>query len=124
MDTNSPSPELVELIFQKLFGNAPDSDALHDALLGYTGNEPDRVRLAILKLSRGDGSQLRHYCEAAALDYRDVLAWAESPGQMSTHTSRFNTSQEAQKEMLTKDRAQYQEWIDSVIAETDPDADD
>jgi len=123
MDTHSPSPELVERIFQRLFGDAADSDALHDALLGYTGNDPDRVRLAILKLSRGDGSQLRHYCEAATLDYRDVLGWAESPGQMSEHTTRFDTSQEKHKEMLAMDRAQYQQWIHSVIADPDPDPD-
>lgn len=40
-------------------------------------NEPQRVRLAILKLSAGDKSELLKMLELAKIDYRDVLLSAE-----------------------------------------------
>jgi len=39
--------------------------------------EPERVRLAILKLSGGDEAEVRRLVEAARQDYRDVLWWAD-----------------------------------------------
>lgn len=38
-----------------------------------------RVRLAIIKLSKGTLGELLLMTEAAKLDYRDVLMWAEYP---------------------------------------------
>jgi len=32
--------------------------------------------MAILKLSEGDLTKLRHYIDAAQQDYRDVIYWA------------------------------------------------
>jgi len=38
-----------------------------------------RVQLAILKLSAGDPDKLLVYVVAARTDWRDVLAWSDSP---------------------------------------------
>lgn len=40
-----------------------------------------RVQLAILALSQGDDGKLLHYVDAALVDFRDVLSWAEDDGQ-------------------------------------------
>lgn len=47
-------------------------------LLGsYSGPEPDRVYWDILELSKGSFEKVKHYVEAARVDYRDILYWAE-----------------------------------------------
>lgn len=43
--------------------------------------EPERVRLAILKLSEGDPDRLCHFVDSAKADYRDVLYWTEHDGE-------------------------------------------
>lgn len=40
-------------------------------------NEGVRVKLAILKLSKGDLLKVSEYVDTAIKDYRDVLFWAE-----------------------------------------------
>jgi hypothetical protein len=46
-------------------------------LAGYRVNERERVQLAMLALAFGDAVELRAMVEAAQMDYRDVLLWAE-----------------------------------------------
>ncbi len=57
-------------------------------LATYTGNEPERVRLAILVLADGDPRAVTDMVSAAQLDYRDVLYWAEYPEESSTGRTR------------------------------------
>ena len=40
--------------------------------------EPERVRLAIIRLAAGDREKLPQLLNAAKVDYRDVLAWADA----------------------------------------------
>ncbi|MBY0277963.1 hypothetical protein K2Z84_21735 [Candidatus Binatia bacterium] len=40
--------------------------------------EPERVRLAIVRLAAGDREMLQKLLYAARYDYRDVLAWADA----------------------------------------------
>ena len=54
------------------------------AVLNEYGREPyerkrERVQRAILMLAAGDVDQLLSYTQAAKVDYRDVLWWAEYP---------------------------------------------
>ncbi|MEW5735986.1 MAG: hypothetical protein AB1921_14110 [Thermodesulfobacteriota bacterium] len=44
--------------------------------------EPERVRLAIVKLSKGSLERLLYLLETAKKDYRDVLCWIET-GELS-----------------------------------------
>lgn len=60
-----------------------DSDSAKAILMTY-GEEPwhpevDRVRRAILKLSKGDLRELQVCTDMARRDYRDVLMYAEYP---------------------------------------------
>lgn len=115
MNSNHPPSStrkaLVVHIFRKEFGTDPEADDLFVLLQTYKGAEPARVHLAILKLSGGDPEKLQHNIEAAKIDYRDVLAWAEYPEQMNTGASSFNSSSEVIAAIRTRDRDQYQAWL-------------
>ena len=67
-----------------------------------------RVRLAVLKLAAGDIAKLREWLSVARIDFRDVLAPAESPGY------RFGArdlSREEQQRIIDSDWKQYQAWL-------------
>lgn len=49
--------------------------------------EPERVQLAILKLSEGNEERLREFVAVAKRDYRDVLLWAEYPEESKLDTA-------------------------------------
>jgi hypothetical protein len=105
--------EHLELKLDQLF---PDDDrrVIAAAELGRYGigdhePEPERVRLAILKLAGNDLERIRSNVRAAKGDYRDVLAWAEYPGQMKANNWRLP---EAERERLAEaDLAQYLTWL-------------
>jgi hypothetical protein len=48
--------------------------------------ERERVQLGILKLSEGNEEKLREFVAVAKRDYRDVLFWAEYPGEAKLDT--------------------------------------
>ena len=81
----NPEREDVLAMVRRLFPEAEVS-AVMVILDRYGADlaEPERARvqLAILKLSEGQTSRLRHYLEAAKRDYRDVLHWVENPAQL------------------------------------------
>jgi len=66
---------------QRIFGQQA-GEAL-SVLAGYGQRdhhrEIERVRVAVLKLSKGALERLRYFVDAADKDYRDVLWWAEEP---------------------------------------------
>jgi len=77
--------------------------------------EPDRVRLAILKLSSGRFERLAEMVVAAKADYRDVLMWAEYPAEgLALWAVRPDLSADERAELgklRADDREQYQEWL-------------
>jgi hypothetical protein len=78
--------------------------------------EPDRVRLAILKLSDGIEDKLLAMVAAAKQDYRDVLMWAEYPEQGSMPPTPLQRKlTEAERTHLRwvrrRDREQYEAWL-------------
>ena len=107
----SDSEGQVKKVFNNLFGSDPKSDELIALVQTYKGAERERIQLAILKLSGGDPSKLRHNLEAAKIDYRDVLAWAEYPEQMETGASAFNSAPAVIEGIRKRDKDQYQEWL-------------
>ena len=76
--------------------------------------EIERVRMAIVKLSGGVLSELLRLTDAAKLDYRDVIMWAEYPEEAKARSSSApNTSEEQQRELeaiRARDRAQLEAW--------------
>lgn len=71
-------------------------------------NEIDRVRIAILKLAHGDIIELQKITDAACVDYRDILAWAEYPNDMKSFDFK-----DTEKQRLTRaeDKRQFSEWL-------------
>jgi hypothetical protein len=82
------------------------------ALDEYCGPERERVQLATLKLSEGRLDRLRHYVEAAIQDYRDVLAWAEYPREISIAASEsLKMGTEEIAALRDQDRREYLAWL-------------
>src|SRR6266480_2709793 len=60
----------------KEFGDANQA-IVADLLRSYYGREQERVCWNILELSKENLDSVRQYVEAARIDYRDILYWAE-----------------------------------------------
>ena len=65
---------------------APDEQTVARGMLAAYGGaehqrEVERVRRALLALSRGKLAYLGHYLAVAQHDYREVLYWADHPEQ-------------------------------------------
>ncbi len=75
-------------------------------------NEPSpRVRLAILKIAKGDIDRLREATQMAISDYRDVLSAAEYPRYMR-EVGFSNLSSRMAQAIIDADWKQYCEWLD------------
>src|SRR5947208_1079257 len=67
----------------------PDKGARDDVLTAlerYRGPERERIRRAILALAGGNAKKVTSLVAAAAIDYRDILYWAEYPEDSGTAT--------------------------------------
>ncbi len=72
--------------------------------------EPDRVRLAILKLAGGDFSRLEAETQGAKSDYRDTLLAAEYP---LCAKKMFHAWSDAERqEVYARDWEQYRKWLE------------
>jgi len=95
-----------------LFQNEKERAKVREILESYGEEkfqqEPDRVRLAVLKLSGTDISEIENWTKRAKEDYRDILAWAEYPRQ-SKHWSMPDGSKK--KELIEADKQEYVQWL-------------
>jgi hypothetical protein len=87
------------------------------AILDEYGTEPhererERVQIAVLKLSGENMDHLHEHVAMAKRDYRDVLAYAEFPEEMSKSTWKIG-DQEAVNNVRIRDRQQYMNWLES-----------
>jgi hypothetical protein len=108
-----PTRALVIAKIRQVFPEREAADVL--TLLDRYGaedhhREKERVQLAILKLcDEATSPDLGAYVETACADFRDVLAWAESPN-LFRETSRKDP--EEREKLIALDRAQYLAWLD------------
>lgn len=72
------------------------------------GHEGERVALGCLKLADGDLTRLGRCVKGALEDYRDILAWAESPRQMRQGA---NAPAAEQARARWEDAEEYARWI-------------
>ena len=70
-----------------------------------------RVRLAVLKLARGDLQALRCEIDVAKIDYRDVLAYAEYPEYMQKASPSGGLAKIERERIIRADWTQYQSWL-------------
>lgn len=113
--SDKDSRETVIAKIRRIFPRRDPEDVL--ALLDEYGADPteperDRVHLAILKICQEQGgSGLERLIRKAKIDYRDMLAWAEYPGQMSAGWE--STSPPERTRIIGEDRRQYEEWLNT-----------
>ena len=96
-----------------LFPDTHERQEVEQALARYGADSSEwdvvRVRLAVLKLAGADVKALHSLVDAAKEDYRDVLAWAESPSWMRPD---FWDLPRAEKNALAqRDRDHYKDWL-------------
>ncbi len=115
--TTQPTPSVtaddVQRIIRRDFGDARTAEV--QALLSRYGTkdwqrEPARVHLAILKLAKGDLSQLKLHTETACSDYRDVL----SPAEYRRYSAlAWSTPKDpkAEQQAMREDWEEYQSWL-------------
>ena len=103
------------ILKRKLISLFPEADIRQSVLsmlesYGADENdrEPDRVRVAILKLSAGDAKKLQAYLDTAKIDYRDVLAMAEFPRQLNSTSFIYDDKKQI---LIDKDLADYKSWL-------------
>ena len=73
--------------------------------------EPERVRVAALKLASGNIERLRREVEAAKCDYRDVLVAAEYPDYFKLVPGPGEIPEEEEQRIIDADWKQYQDWF-------------
>jgi hypothetical protein len=103
---------MTELLSRKIdscFGS-PTDQADAQAILSRIPNSSERVGLAVLKLAGGSIERLRHFVDAAVADFRDVIAWAESPRESDLSPS---CDQAARARAQAEDKNSYQAWLDA-----------
>lgn len=104
-----------EILSQKLavmFPNDKHKDQARKILSEYgtepSEPEPDRVRLAILKLAGANIDCLKETTTGAKRDFRDILAWAEYPNQT---IARSLPDGHKKEKLIQIDLKQYEDWL-------------
>jgi hypothetical protein len=124
--TGEPEPvELTELAHRKvrqLFSDEDQSEAIfllekqcgrglpfHERAVPQ---DLERVRLAVLKLSDGNLSELRKQIDVARTDWRDVLCVAEQPEAFKMSLVDYaKLVSDRRAEIDARDRQQYDSWL-------------
>lgn len=108
-------PKLLEFKSRKMF---PDANTRMQALrilerYGMTQDEPDpeRVRLAILKLSGVDLQEMERTTTGAKEDFEDIVLWAECPAQTRCALANRKSSAIELNKLQEQDRREYDEWL-------------
>lgn len=106
---SAPPRHRLDEKLARLFASDVDREAARATLAQVLGStEGERVALACLKLAGCDPAALKSCVNAALTDYRDVLAWAESPRQMRQGPA---APEEAQATARRQDADEYAAWL-------------
>ena len=110
--TPQVSEEDIERIVNRDFADS-ERETVFSILEEYGSDEwnrePERVRLAALKLSNGKIALLRRAIESAKNDYRDTIAPAEYPNYLKLGVGEL--SENETQRIIEADWEQYQEWL-------------
>lgn len=105
----------IEAMWQNLAARDQVLAELHRYGQETYEREPERVRLAILKLCEARLDRVVELVAAAKRDYRDILMWAEYPAEgQALWAGRSDLSDEERRqleELRQGDRRQYRDWL-------------
>jgi hypothetical protein len=107
--------EIVETKVDSLFTKDERDDVLQllDSDLPE-GCGLERLQLAILKLSDGNLTSLRHYIAIARANYTDVIGPVEYPGALKIGLEQFVRLSNPEQEAITRrDLHRYLRWLKS-----------
>lgn len=108
---------IYALALSKMFSDQTSQDEAQTILSQYGKEsyhqEPDRIKVAILKLCENNPENLTSLTAQACADFRDILAWAEYP-ESSKRWSLKAKNPEKYHKILEKDRQQYLMWVKSL----------
>lgn len=76
-----------------------------------TETQTQRVRLAILRLCKGNADTLRELVVGANEDFQDIIALAETPNMMKAEMENRKLNLIESKKAEEKDWEQYHSWI-------------
>ena len=110
-------PRLLRQALDRLFPSAADRAVARRLLEQYgvapNEQEIERVRIAILKLSGGDMSELAEHVAAAKDEYEDTLWWAETPRHAQLAMANRRLSASEAEAVAEEDRKQYEHWLET-----------
>lgn len=106
--------ELLKSKLVKIFPSKTDRAKVCEVLGAYGSEkheqEPHRVRLAILKLSGTELSEIEKWTKHAKEDFGDILSWAEYPRQ----SKKWSTPDGPKKQKLIEaDKQEYEQWLNT-----------
>mgnify|MGYP003611031438 CR=1 FL=1 len=104
-------PRVVELAFR----NGGEREALLAMFAAYSGPEPGRVKLGVLKAANCQVERVRALLSVAKSDWRELLCEAEYP-LSSRKWSLKDKAPEKYDALLAKEQAHYEQWLKSVLA--------
>ena len=107
---------LIRQVLDRLYDDPGDRVRATSLIGQYQGIETDRVRLGILKASRGDLGQIERLLQLAKRDWRDLLVEAEYPLSFRKSSLQESDPQRYDK-LLEREQREYDEWLTKVLAD-------
>jgi hypothetical protein len=104
-------PRVVEVAFR----NAEERQAVLALFAAYSGPEPDRVKLGVLKAANCQLERVKVLLSLAQSDWRELLCEAEYP-LSSRRWGLIDKAPEKYDALLAKEQARYEQWLKSVLA--------
>jgi uncharacterized protein (DUF1778 family) len=121
-ETTDAARRASKLLLRKVRDTFPNRDLQEIlAILDQFGVHHERVCLAALKASEGDIERLRRNIEDAKMDWRDIIAAAEYPGEWRLGwRQRKRLTEEDRKRLAEQDRQEYLDWLNSPVPDPHP----
>ena len=107
---------LVPRVLDHLYEDPARRARVRALLEDYQGNETARVRLGILKASRGDLAQIERLLHLAKCDWRDLLVAAEYPLSFGNLGLQESDPQRYAR-LLEQEQKDYDQWLTEVLAD-------
>ena len=104
-------PRVVEARFR----NAQEREAVLAMFAAYSGPEPDRVKLGVLKAADCKIEKVQALLALAESDWRELLCEAEYP-LSSRKWGLKDKAPEKYEALLVKEQDQYEQWLQSALA--------
>jgi hypothetical protein len=107
--------ELLPKLIDGLFDNLEERNRAIELLQSYQHNEEERVRVGILRASRGRFSEIVRLLRLANTDWRDLLVEAEYPLSFGREKLRKDDP-EKYRSLKEKEAREYDDWLNQVLA--------